>query len=137
MGFETLENTVPTKSEIPPGGVRVSSRAAGRGTTKTRYLAIQIGEEAAKELGFHMKEQHVRLRAGNDADAGKLSIDMLANSKFVAKKQKSGCYLITVNRSVAGPHFALEFEPITIAEPRIIPPTGNNVAQMILKMPQA
>ena len=60
MSWEIIENSKPvyaSKQSIPPMGLTMSARRAGRAGKLTTYIALTIGEELAKKAAF-AGEQH-------------------------------------------------------------------------------
>ena len=137
MGFTDLDNTAPAKVDVPPAGIVCGSRAAGRGDSKTRYIAIMIGNVAAKAIGFHLPRQMIAVRAGNGQDVGRLAIVVDAKGKFQGKKQKAGHYLVTIAANTARGQFRLDFEKFTIENARIVPAGNGNPPMLIINMPEA
>lgn len=125
MGWETIENVKPpaaTKPTVPPHGVVVSSRAVLNGL---RYIAVRIGADLARAAKFHLPQQQVRLMFGSGADAGKIAVAVDMGGGFLAKKQKSGAYQITINRAAADGLFNLNFPAFVIDRCEAIRPDNG------------
>lgn len=137
MAFIELDNATPAKVTVPAEGVVVGPRMAGRGDTKTRYMAIGIGAKVAKALGFTFPEQSVSVRAGTGDDVGRIAISGNVAGKFRAKRQKAGHYLLTVSGNAIGGRYALDFEKFVIDAVRFVPAAGTNGPMIIIKCPEA
>lgn len=113
MGFEAIENVAkPPASKVPADGVLVSSRAAAR---NGRYIAIAIGPELAKDLCLNRDEVGMRCAFGTGRDAGMIGLSVDASGgAFLARRQKSGKYLLTINQRSAAGMFALDFPAFTV-----------------------
>jgi hypothetical protein len=129
MSWEIIENSKPvyaSKQNIPPMGLTMSARRAGRAGKITTYIALIIGEELAKKAAFAGEHHrcHILLGGGGDAGRVKIQIDNAAGH-FVARRQKRGTYLVAINESSARDLFSLTFERFAVSTAEIIRPENG------------
>lgn len=133
MSFVDLDNSAPIKVAVPPMGIVVGSRAAGRNGSKSRYIAMAIGAEIARRIGMSGDACTMRVQAGSGDDIGKIAIFCDATKgKFQAKKQRAGYYLLTVNANAIGGRFALDFPRFTLDPVRHVPPASTQQPNMLI-----
>lgn len=127
MGFVTLERNGPAAAPtVPDKGVVISTRIAGRAATRKPYMAIKIGAALARDLGCHLGEQRMRVQAGNGDDAGKIAISCDMKSKFTAKKQTGGYYLLTVPGGSLDGHVRMPDNALVVENARFVPANAGN-----------
>lgn len=116
MPFDEIEFVgAPRAATVPPAGVRVVSRRAGRPPSITRFIQITIGKSLAARLVMKMDEIRMAVAFGSGADAGKirLSVDATAGG-FTARKNKQGCYALTINAATADGLFSIDFDAFAV-----------------------
>jgi hypothetical protein len=119
MPFELLENVsaAPAAPRVPDDGIRFTARQVGKrdGSGSTSYLRLQIGKALAKELAIVGEDTALALAFGSGSDMGKmrLGVDFSAGT-FPAKRDRSGCYGLSINARTAEGLFALDFAPVTV-----------------------
>jgi hypothetical protein len=133
MAFVDLDNPKASSGRrCPRAGVMVSVRESGPKTSRSRYLAILIGPDAAKALNFHSSPTPIRVQLGSGQDAGRLRIAGDQRGKFEARRQPGGGFLTTVKAAAMDGRFKDTFEPFTIEKARIVPGTGQDAPCTIL-----
>jgi hypothetical protein len=130
MSWDVIDNVKPkyaSAMKVPDNGVAVSARTLGaRGGRKVKWIAITLGAETARKLSLLQPEVRVRLLLGGGNDAGKIAISVDATSgPFLAKRQKSGCYLIGINAASAAGLFGMTFERFTRAPLEVVRPVNG------------
>jgi len=114
MAFEDIEAVNPAKagpSILPPHGVAVSARKLGtRNGVTVQYIKLLIGPKLAEAVSLVKDECNMRLAFGTGDDAGLIQVT-IDNTKgaFLAKRQKSGAYALTINAATADGLFSLDF----------------------------
>ncbi|PTR06416.1 MULTISPECIES: hypothetical protein [unclassified Novosphingobium] len=114
MAFEDIEAVNPAKAApaaVPPHGVAVSARKLGtRNGVTARYIKILIGPKLAEAISLVKDECNLRLAFGTGDDAGLIQV-VIDNAKgpFLAKRQKTGAYALTINAATADGLFSLDF----------------------------
>lgn len=114
MAFEDIEAVNPAKpapASVPPHGVSVSARKLGqRNGVTARYIKILIGPKLAEAISLVKEQCNVRLAFGTGDDAGLIQVTIdNARGAFLAKRQKSGAYALTINAASSEGLFSLEF----------------------------
>jgi hypothetical protein len=126
MAFVDLDNPKASGGRrCPRAGAMISVRESGPKTSRSRYIAILIGPEAAKALNFHSTPTPVRIQVGAGQDAGRLRIAGDPRGKFEVRRQPGGGYLTTIKPAAMDGRFKDSFEPFTIEKARIVPGTGQ------------
>lgn len=118
MAFETIERVGPAvsaKGGVPADGVRVNVRKAAARGVPVSYIAVQIGPELAKAMCLNPEEIALDLALGNGKDAGHVGLSVnTADGGFIAKRKKSGDYLLTINAASAEGLFSLDFAVFSV-----------------------
>lgn len=134
MPFELLENVsaAPAAPRVPDDGIRFTARQVGKrdGSGYARYIRLQIGKSLAKELAIVGEDTALALAFGSGADAGKMRLAVdFSGGTFPAKRDRNGCYGLSINSHTAEGLFALDFKPVTV--------TGISVSVAAGKAPWA
>jgi hypothetical protein len=129
MSWEIIEAVKPnyeTKNNIPTGGLFLSARRAGKPPRFTHYIALIIGADLAKKAAFagEMHRCHILVGGGSDAGSIKIQIDN-QSGQFIAKRQKSGNYLVSINAASARDLFSLNFEKFAVPHVEIVRPENG------------
>lgn len=121
----------PTNA-TPADGVRVYRHRITRQGKEGGFIAIAIGADLARGLGFSAYRQPVRLMLGSDNDAGKIAIVADPTGPFAAtanhlgkKAGRAPSYRIAINRQSAEGLFAFDFKPFTRAGLEVIKPENG------------
>ncbi|MGL5446569.1 MAG: hypothetical protein ACRDBL_04590 [Rhabdaerophilum sp.] len=115
MPFETIENLKALSAQISvfPDGVRVQARTAGRtrrGGGQTRFIKVTVGAQLARKLVWRDEVVRIDLAFGSGRDAGKIRASVnLSAGQFVARRDRQGRYVFTINAATADGLFALTF----------------------------
>lgn len=130
MSWEAIDNLRPAaaaSAKVPPDGVRVGVRAVGvKGGRTVRWIGITVGAALAKGLSLVQPEIRVRLLMGGGEDHGKLRLAVDATAgNFLARRQKSGAYLIAINAASAEGLFSLDFPAFARARLEAIRPQNG------------
>lgn len=135
MGFTELVKEGASTASVPEEGIVLGCRKVARGDGSTRYLAVKVGKKLAAELGCHLSEQGMSVSMGHGQDAGKMAVSLNAASKFTAKKQTAGHYMLTVTGTALLGHLDLDFGVHVVEKARFVPATGNNGPMAIIALP--
>ena len=144
MAFSDIECVNPVKpgaGAVPPAGVRIIGRSLGQrksvGGGKTHYIQLQIGASLARGLCLTAERHQLRLLFGIGEDAGQimLAVDNTAG-KFLAKRDKKGNYVSTINAATADGLFALQFPAFTVAQVEVQRAPGCPAAAVFAASPE-
>jgi hypothetical protein len=119
MPFEVIDNVAKLAAQLSvfPDGVRVEPRslAMRKGGERTRYIKVTIGAQLAKKLVWRDESQRIDLAFGTGRDAGKIRASVnISAGQFMAKRDKQGRYVFTINAATADGLFALTFPAFDI-----------------------
>lgn len=128
MPFETIENLKALSSQIGvfPDGIRVQSRGLKtRGGGQTRFIKVIVGAQLARKLVWRDEAVRIDLAFGSGRDAGKIRASVnVSAGQFIAKRDKQGRYVFTINAASADGLFALDFPEFDI--PSLEPVSAMN-----------
>ncbi len=132
MAWESIENVKPasTKANVPAHGVTVATR---RAMNDVRFIVIKIGADLARAAKIAQPEQVVRLMFGTGADAGKIACAVDMGGGFRARRQKNGCYQLTINRAAADGLFSLDFPTFTVDRCEAVRPENGQPPMFTFK----
>lgn len=122
MAFELIENCrkpVTALDAIPPEGVRVRPRklTVGKHKTPAQWIQLQLGAKLAKALCLTGENVGVALAFGTGKDAGKIAVGVHVKAgQFVAKRDRNGCYSISISEPTADGLFSLDFPLFAVVE---------------------
>jgi hypothetical protein len=120
MPFETIDNLKAVSAQIGvfPDGVRVQARKMkGNKGSHYSYIKVTVGPRLAAKLVWRDESQRIDLAFGTGKDAGKIRASVNQSSgQFVAKRDKSGRYVFTINAATAEGLFALDFPTFDIEQ---------------------
>lgn len=118
MPFETIDNLKALSAQLTvfPDGVRVQARTLKkRGGGKTHFIKVTVGAQLARKLVWRDEAVRIDLAFGTGRDAGKVRASVnLSAGQFVAKRDRQGRYVFTINAASAEGLFALEFPDFDI-----------------------
>lgn len=138
MAFEMIEclnAAKPPASKVPPAGIQAGVRKLGsRAGKEVRYIRLQIGAQLAKAVSLTAETQKILLLFGSGEDAGKVRVAVPATGgAFAAKRDKSGCYVVTINTASAEGLFSLTFETFRIERCEPIRPTNGQSPHFVFQ----
>jgi hypothetical protein len=118
MPFETIENLKALSAQIGvfPDGIRVQARSLKtRGGGQTRFIKVTVGAQLARKLVWRDEAVRIDLAFGSGKDAGKVRASVnISAGQFIAKRDKQGRYVFTINAATADGLFALTFPDFDI-----------------------
>lgn len=119
MPFEVIDNVAKVASQIGcfPDGVRVEPRKLTRrgGTGHTSYIKVTVGAQLAKKLVWRNEAQRIDLAFGTGRDAGKIRASVnISAGQFIARRDRQGRFVFTINAATADGLFALDFPAFDI-----------------------
>ena len=138
MAFETIDcigAASAASTKVPEDGVCVTARKLGqRGGGHARYLRLVVGAALAKAISLQQEHHTLRLLLGTGPDAGKLQISVdNAGGTFVAKRDKQGRYVITINAATADGLFAMEFPDFARSGLEAVRPQNGQPPHFVFK----
>lgn len=138
MAWEDIENETPIKTHIPPNGLTVGTRAAGRQGKLTRYIGVTIGANLAKAIALSQERHMLRLRFGTGDDSGKIAVNVdQQKGKFEAARQKSGSYRLTIRKNAAEGLFSVDFPVFVIEKVDVQPAKGSEPPFFVFEASEA
>lgn len=118
MPFETIENLKALSAQVAvfPDGLRVQARSLKkRGGGLTRFIKVIVGAQLAKKLVWRDETVRIDLAFGSGRDAGKIRVSVnVSSGQFIARRDRQGRYVFTINAATAEGLFALDFPEFDI-----------------------
>ena len=118
MAWEEIENVRPLPLDaVSPEGVRVRVRAFKARGVPFRRIELTIGDRLARKLSLTLPEHMMKVLIGTGEEAGKM---LLApdqeRGKFMARRQKTGRYAMSISDKSAEGLFSLDFPAFVVVE---------------------
>lgn len=138
MGFEIIENIkkVYAKAPMPETAIRVTARKIRirRGVGFAPFIRVKIGAKLARGISLTLDLHKLRLAFGTDVDAGKIQVSVdNGTGDFIAKRDGSGGYALTINKDTADGLFAVEFPEFTVDHIEAIRPENGKPPYFVFK----
>ena len=133
--IQAIKPQAPSSAACPDDGVKVMSRSLGtRSGGVARYISLTIGPKLAKGIALASDQHSLRLLFGTGDDAGKIAVAVdHQEGKFLAKRNKSGAYVTTINAATAAGLFSLTFAPFTVGRCEAIRPSNGQPPRFVFK----